>query len=111
MSIHVFIGGDILFNGTRFFPKPRVSVTIAVWIKVETILQDQSVFDIVGNTFKHYSGRYHLEVKWGGHVRWFHINEQAVVVFNVITTPVIETGKWTHLAVTYDGGLTIARVG
>ena len=107
MFINVCIGGDILFDGLRFFPKPRVSVTMAVWIKLNTTLSDQSVFGTAGRTVS----IYHLEVKHGGNVRWFHRNEQGVVIFGVNTKPLIKTGKWTHLAATYDGVLGMARVG
>ena len=110
-AIDIFIGGDILFDGLRFYPKPYGSVTMAVWIKLDTNLGIQSVFDTVGGRAStHREGQYHLEVD-NGRVRWFHRNERHVTIFSVLTRPLIETGNWMHLAVTYDGVLGMARVG
>ena len=82
---------------------------MAVWLKLET-LDYQSVFDTAGGSS--YGGsRYHLEIKDHGMVRWFHRNEQGAVIFNVLTEPLIKTGKWTHLVATYNGAIGMARVG
>ena len=110
-AINVCLGGDILFDGPRFHPKPNGSVTMAVWIKLDTNLGAQSVFDTIGgNASTHRQGQYHLEVNHGS-VRWFHRNELSVTIFRVVTKPLIETGKWMHLAVTYDGVIKTAKVG
>ena len=109
-AIDVCSGSDILFDGPRFYPKPNVSVTMTVWIKLETNLGEQSVFATVGgNASTHSQGHYHLEIK-NGSVRWFHRNEREVTIFSVLTKPLIEIGNWTHLAVTYDGVSGVARV-
>ena len=108
---NVCLGGDILFDGLRFYPKPSGSVTMAVWIKLDTNIGAQSVFDTIGgNASTHRWGQYHLEVN-NGSVRWFHRNELSVPIFSVVTKPLIETGKWVHLAVTYDGVIKTAKVG
>ena len=110
-AINVCLGGDILFDGPRFYPKPNGSVTMAVWIKLDKNLGAQSVFDTIGgNASTHRQGQYHLEVN-NGSVRWFHRNELSVTIFSVVTKPLIETGKWVHLAVTYDGAIKTAKVG
>ena len=110
-AINVCLGGDILFDGPRFHPKPNGSVTMAVWIKLDTNIGAQSVFDTTGgNASTHRWGQYHLEVN-NGSVRWFHRNELSVPIFSVVTKPLIETGKWVHLAVTYDGVIKTAKVG
>ena len=110
-AINVCLGGDILFDGPRFYPKPNGSVTMAVWIKLDKNLGAQSVFDTIGgNASTHRQGQYHLEVN-NGSVRWFHRNELSVTIFSVVTKPLIETGKWVHLAVTYDGVIKTAKVG
>ena len=86
-------------------------MTMAVWIKLETNLGEQSVFDTTGGAAStHGQGQYHLEVR-NGSVRWYHRNEQGIVIFSVLTEPLIETGTWMHLAVTYDSVLRMARVG
>jgi len=46
-----------------------------------------------------------------GRVFWFHRNENGTTVFSIITdTPVLQPGKWAHLAVTYDGLRGISQV-
>ena len=110
-DIDVGLGGDILFDGPRFYPKPYSSITITVWIKLTTNLGRQSVFDTIGgNASTHTKGQYHLEIV-GGRVRWFHRNEREKDIFSVETNPLIEIGNWMHLAVTYDGVFGMARVG
>ena len=109
-AIDVCSGSDILFDGPRFYPKPNVSVTMTVWIKLETNLGEQSVFATVGgNASTHSQGHYHLEIR-NGSVRWFHRNEREVTIFSVLTKPLIKIGNWMHLAVTYDGVSGVARV-
>ena len=86
-------------------------MTIALWIKLDKNLGEQSVFDTAGGTAStHRDGQYHLEVI-NGRVRWFHRNERHVTIFSVLTKPLLKTGYWTHLAVTYDGVIGIAKVG
>ena len=108
-TIDASSGNHISFDGRKFLPKPRVSVTIAVWMKVNTIHAHQSVFSTVGSSNLELN-RYHLEIQWDGRVRWSHKNEHDVI-FDIVTKPLIKTGNWTHLTVTYDGGLGMARVG
>ena len=109
-AIDVFLGGHISFNGRRFSPKPKTSVPITVWIKVNKLVGDQSVFATIGGENARDS-RYHLEIKHDGGVRWFNRNDGNVDVFNIITKPIIKIENWTHLAVTYDGGSRLAMVG
>lgn len=108
-AIDVFLGGHISFNGRRFSPKPKTSVTITVWIKVNKLVGDQSVFaTIEGKNAR--NSRYHLEIKHDGRVRWFNQNGGNAGIFNIITKPIIKLENWTHLAVTCDGGSRLAMV-
>ena len=108
-AIDVFLGGHISFNGRRFSPKPKMSVTITVWIKVNKLVGDQSVFaTIEGKNAR--NSRYHLEIKHDGRVRWFNQNGGNAGIFNIITKPIIKLENWTHLAVTCDGGSRLAMV-
>ena len=109
--IDVDLGGDILFDGPSFYPKPYRSITITVWIKLNTTFGRHSVFDTIGgNASAHGNGQYHLEVN-SGRVRWFHRNESGKNIFSVTPNSLIKVGNWTHLAVTYDGVLGMAKVG
>lgn len=109
--INVCLGGDILLDGPRFYPKPYSFVTITVWIKLDTNGGRQSLFSTIGgNSSTHRQGQYHLETR-NGIVRWSHCNEREITIFKVLIKPLIEIGKSVHLAVTYDSALGIARVG
>lgn len=109
-AIDVFLGGHISFNGRRFSPKPKTSVPITVWIKVNKLVGDQSVFATIGGKNAGNSP-YHHEIKPDGGVRWFNHNDGNVGIFNITTKPIIKIENWTHLAVTYDGGSRLAMVG
>ena len=37
-------GGEILFDGSRFYPKPSVAVTIASWIYIDSNVKRQTIF-------------------------------------------------------------------
>ncbi|XP_057309168.1 uncharacterized protein LOC130647358 isoform X2 [Hydractinia symbiolongicarpus] len=97
------LGGDILLDGANFSPKPRDSITMAVWVKLETNRGIQSVFDTVGGAMSnHREGQYHLEID-NGRIRWFHRNERRVTIFSVLSEPLITEGNWTHITGTYSG--------
>eukprot|EP00795_Rhopilema_esculentum_P008194 gene8194-14126_t len=104
------LGGDILFDGERFWPKPVEAVTIALWIKLDTNKGIQSIFDTIGQKFSnHKEGQYHVEIE-NGKVRWFHRNEQHKVVFSIMSQPLVGENVWHHIAGTYDAQKSIARL-
>ena len=103
------IGGDVLLDGAHFEKVPRVGITIATWIKLDTNKGVQSMFDTVGSHSKHKDGQYHLEIE-NGKVRWFHRNENHDTIFSVQTRPVVREGVWTQITVTYSAKKQRARV-
>ena len=104
------LGGDILFDGERFWPKPVEAITIALWVKLDTNKGIQSIFDTVGQKFSnHKEGQYHVEIE-NGKIRWFHRNEKHVVVFSIMSQPLVSEGIWHHIAGTYDAQKSIAKV-
>eukprot|EP00794_Sanderia_malayensis_P012220 gene12220-13478_t len=104
------LGGDILFDGERFWPKPIEAVTIALWVKLDTNKGIQSIFDTIGGKFStHKEGQYHVEIE-NGKVRWFHRNEKHAVVFSITSTALVAEGAWTHIAGTYDAEKAIAKL-
>lgn len=108
-AINVCLGGNILFDGPRFSPKPNSSVTLTVWIKLIKNNSRQTAFATIGdNASTHNQGHYILEII-GGRVHWLHRKKRKVTIFSVKTMPLIKIGEWTHLAVTYDG--RIPKVG
>ena len=103
-------GGDILFDGERFWPKPVEAITIALWVKLDTNKGIQSIFDTVGQKFSnHKEGQYHVEIE-NGKIRWFHRNEKHTVVFSIMSQPLVSEGLWHHIAGTYDAQKSIAKV-
>lgn len=105
----VVSGGDILLNGPAFAPVPSKGITIATWVKLETPLGVQSIFDTVGSHSPNKEGQYHLEIN-DGRVRWFHRNGENQIIFKVVSQPVIHEGKWIHIAATYSSSKRRARV-
>lgn len=97
-------------NGVTFKPKPRDAVTIAIWVKVDTIYGSQSIFDTVGGSMSNHSdGQYHLEID-NGKIRWFHRNEIHATIFDVRAQRLVEMNKWVHVVGTYDGDKRLAKV-
>ncbi|CAH3043176.1 unnamed protein product [Porites lobata] len=95
-------GGNILINGQLVKRKPLFSVTIALWLKLDSNRGQQTIFstcnpDNPWNTRAQYS----LEIM-DGRVRWFHRNEKSQTVFSAETNnPVVPALTWTHISCTY----------
>ena len=97
-----FSNGNLSFDGGKFSPKPSVAVTIAMWVKLNTIKGRQSLFDSVSANSSNHQGNYHFEVV-DGRLRWFHRDTKSKIIFNVETVkPVVPEGQWAHLVGTYD---------
>ena len=98
--VGLFSHGNVSFNGRKFFPKPSVAVTIAMWVKLTSTAGRQSLFDTIATGAK--QGNYHFEVV-DGKVRWFARDINGKDVFNVNTAQVVvPPNQWTHLVGTYD---------
>ena len=96
----IFSSGNVSFDGKKFFPKPSVAVTIAMWVKLASTKGRQSLFDTVTAPGK--PGNYHFELI-DGKVRWFARGSDESVIFNVTTDRVVvPPNQWTHLVGTYD---------
>lgn len=96
----IFSSGNVSFNGKKFFPKPSVAVTIAMWVKLASTKGRQSLFDTLAAPGK--PGNYHFELI-DGKVRWFVRGSDESVIFNVTTDRVVvPPNQWTHLVGTYD---------
>lgn len=100
--VGLFSNGNVSFNGKKFFPKPSVAVTIAMWVKLTSTAGRQSLFDAIAAGSPQHQGNYHFEVV-DGRVRWFTRDLNGKVVFNVTTAQVVvPPNQWTHLVGTYD---------
>ena len=80
VMIHAFhFSGNILINGGRIQRKPLFSITMALWLKLDTNRGQQTVFstcnpDNPWNSHVQYS----LTIT-DGRVKWFHRNEKSQV--------------------------------
>ena len=100
--VGIFSKGSVSFNGRKFFPKPSVAVTIAMWVKLTSTAGRQSLFDAIAAESPRKQGNYHFEIV-DGRVRWFTRDLDGNVVFNVVTNQVVvPANQWTHLVGTYD---------
>ena len=75
------LSGNILISGQRIQRKPLFSVTVAVWLKLDTNRGQQSIFstcnpDNPWNSHVQYS----LSIT-DGRVQWLHRNEKSQVIF------------------------------
>lgn len=100
--VGIFSNGNVSFNGRKFFPKPSVAVTIAMWVKLTSTAGRQSLFDAIAAKSPKKQGNYHFEVV-DGRVRWLTRDLDGNEVFNVVTNQVVvPPNQWTHLVGTYD---------
>ena len=100
--VGIFSKGNVSFNGKKFFPKPSVAVTIAMWVKLTSTAGRQSLFDAIASESPKKQGNYHFEIV-DGRVRWFTRDLDGNVVFNVETSQVVvPPNQWTHVVGTYD---------
>ena len=75
-------GAYISIDGAIMKKIPHKAITISLWLKLDSINGDKSIFTTVG--YGHTAGQYHFEVN-NGIVRWFHRNEDSVEIFSVET--------------------------
>ena len=101
----IFFGGKLLFDPTTFHTRPKVAITIALWVKLDHIAGSVSVFGVDHDVTGH-GGTLFLKVT-AGMVQWTHIDEHQNLVFDIDsgTFPVVSAGQWIHIAATYDSGI------
>lgn len=84
-AVKVVDGSELVIDGRIMKVKPREAITVALWLKLNNKADGvHSILDTVGSHSTHELGQFHFEIV-GGDVRWFHRNETADVIFNVIT--------------------------
>ncbi|XP_068742646.1 uncharacterized protein [Montipora capricornis] len=95
-------GGNILINGGLLKRKPLFSVTMAVWLKLDSNRGQQTIFSTCNPDNPWNSHVQYLFEIDDGQVKWFHRNEKSQTVFSAkTTTPVVPAGTWTHISCTY----------
>ncbi|KAF1744687.1 hypothetical protein MXB_1000, partial [Myxobolus squamalis] len=99
-------GGALSLDGEFFIDKPSSAITILVWVKLFSNGGQHSIFSTwyaharPENSLVDNIG-YHLEVD-RGRVKWSHLLENGVSLFNLSTGLQIPAHTWIHIGVTYD---------
>ena len=95
-------GGHLLFR--RFNNRPREAITIASWLKLESISGTSTLFRIKGS-----GAKYNLQVS-DGVVRWSHVNDLGHVIFSMESRQAVNSLDWIHLGATYDAHINKSKV-
>jgi hypothetical protein len=96
-------GGQILFD-KAFHNIPREAITVALWVKFETVNNLYNLFTTEGN-----GAKYTFQVT-DGKVHWSHLNDNGHVIFALETQPIVNLGDWTHVGATYDSRTNLTKV-
>ena len=89
-------GGGLLFDGKTFKNRPREAITIALWVKPESISSTFVLFGTEG-----IGAKYDLRVA-NGMIHWSHVNDKGQVTFSMDTRPFVNPVDWIHIGATYD---------
>lgn len=89
-------GGSLLFDGKTFKNRPREAVTIALWLKPESISTTYVLFGTEGG-----GAKYDLRLA-NGMIHWSHEDDLDQVTFSMDTKPFVNAGEWAHIGATYD---------
>jgi len=92
-------GGEILFDGSKFSPKPVSAVTVAAWVFIESNTDRQTIFATRAGGSDH--DNFFLEIEQGK-IRWYHIDTAGKTVFFVVTESLLPAKTWVHVAGSYS---------
>ncbi|KII66131.1 Thrombospondin-2 [Thelohanellus kitauei] len=95
--------GRLILPDETFRNKPRVGITITLWLRIHNIQGTQSIFATeISDGPDPFIGSYHLEIV-DGRIRFFLKDEKSNEIFNLDTRDIlIQPGVWMHLCLTYD---------
>lgn len=88
--------GSLLFNGKTFKNRPREAVTIALWVKPESMSSSYVLFGTEG-----VGAKYDLRLA-NGMIHWSHVDDLGQVTFSMDTRPLVNAENWVHIGATYD---------
>ena len=95
-------GGRLLFP--RFNSRPREAITIALWLKLDSVSGTATLFKTTGS-----GAKYNLHVA-DGIVRWSHVDDLGHVTFSMETTRMVDPLDWLHVAATYDAHINKSKI-
>lgn len=95
-------GGRLLF--TRFRSRPREAITIALWLKLDSVSGTATLFKTTGT-----GAKYHLQVD-DGIIHWSHVDDLGHVIFSMETRQTVDPLDWVHVSATYDAHINMSKI-
>lgn len=101
-----FFGGSILLDSETFKPKPSRAVTIALWVKMNRISEQNTLFATIGQASEN---GFKLSVK-DGKVEWLYAVAPHQTLFKLQSGPMIQPHKWFQITVTADTDIGESKI-
>lgn len=95
-------GGSLIF--TSFNSRPREAITIALWLKLDSVSGTTSLFKTTGS-----GAKYTLQVA-DGVIYWSHVDDLGHVIFSMETRQTVDSLDWVHLGATYDAHINKSKI-
>lgn len=95
-------GGRLLF--THFNSRPREAITIALWLKLDSVSGTATLFKTTGS-----GAKYHLKVA-DGIIYWSHVDDLGHVIFSMETRQTVDSLDWVHVSATYDAHINMSKI-
>ena len=95
-------GGRLLFS--HFNSRPREAITIALWLKLDSVSGTATLFKTTGS-----GAKYHLKVA-DGIIYWSHVDDLGHVIFSMETRHTVDSLDWVHISATYDAHINMSKI-
>lgn len=95
-------GGRLLF--THFNSRPREAITIALWLKLDSVSGTATLLKTTGS-----GAKYHLKVA-DGIIYWSHVDDLGHVIFSMETRQTVDSLDWVHVSATYDAHINMSKI-
>ena len=95
-------GGHFLF--ASFNSRPREGITIALWLKLDSVSGIATLFKTTGS-----GAKYTLQVT-DGVIHWSHVDDLSHVIFSMETRHTVDSLDWVHLGATYDSHINKSKI-
>lgn len=95
-------GGHLVFPS--FNNRPREGITIALWLKLDSVSGTATLFKTTGS-----GAKYHLQVA-DGVIYWSHVDDLGHVIFSMETRQTVDSLDWVHLGATYDSHINKSKI-
>ena len=95
-------GGHLFFS--HFNSRPREAITIAMWLKLDSVSGSATLFKTTGS-----GAKYHLKVA-DGIIYWSHVDDLGHVIFSMETRQTVDSLDWVHVSATYDAHINMSKI-